>query len=107
MGLVGILIGLGLLIALAFRGWSVLLLAPIAGLVAAGFSREPLLAHWTQTFMGSAARFFAQFFPIFLLGALFGKLMEDSGSVTSIAKFMTKRLGPTRSLLAVGAAGGI
>ena len=28
MGLVGILLGLGLLIALAFRGWSVLLLEP-------------------------------------------------------------------------------
>ena len=31
--------------------------------------------------MGSATQFLAQFFPIFLLGALFGKLMEDSGSV--------------------------
>jgi len=48
-----------------------------------------------------------QFFPIFLLGALFGKLMEDSGSVTSIAKFMTERLGPQRSVLAVVLAGAI
>jgi H+/gluconate symporter-like permease len=51
VGLLGILIGLGLLIWLAFRGWSVLLLAPIAAVVAAAFSREPVLAHWTQTFM--------------------------------------------------------
>jgi hypothetical protein len=36
---------------------------------------EPLLAHWIQTFIGSAARFLAQFFPLVLLGALFGKLM--------------------------------
>ena len=35
--------------------------------------------------MGSAAQFLAQFFPFFLLGALFGKLMEDSGSVTAVA----------------------
>ena len=42
IGLAGMLGGLGLLIALAFRGWSVLLLAPIAALVAALFSREPL-----------------------------------------------------------------
>ena len=83
-GLLGILIGLGILIAFAFRGWSVLLLAPIAALIAALFSREPLLAHWTQTFMTSAAGFLAQFFPLFLLGALFGKLMEDSGSVSAI-----------------------
>lgn len=55
MGLLGILLGLALLVWLAYRGWSVLLLAPVAALVAAAFAGEPLLAHWTQTFMGSAA----------------------------------------------------
>ena len=88
LGFLGILIGLGLLISLAFRGWSVLLLAPLAASIAALFSREPLLAHWTQTFMLSAAGFLAQFFPLFLLGALFGKLMEASGSVAAIAKYL-------------------
>jgi H+/gluconate symporter-like permease len=107
MGLIGVLIGLGLLIWLAFRGWSVLLLAPAAALIAAAFGREPLLAHWTQTFMGSAAQFLAQFFPIFLLGALFGKLMEDSGSVAAISSFMTERLGKGRAILAVVLAGAI
>jgi H+/gluconate symporter-like permease len=106
-GLLGILIGLGLLIAFAFRSWSVLLLAPLAALIVAIFSREPLLAHWTQTFMLSAASFLAQFFPLFLLGALFGKLMEDSGSVTAIANFMTRRLGPQRAVLAVVLAGAL
>ena len=107
MGLVGILIALGLLIWLAYRGWSILLLAPAAAILAAAFAGEPLLAHWTQTFMASAAQFVMQFFPIFLLGALFGKLMEDCGSVTSIAKFMTERLGPQRAVLAVVLAGAI
>src|ERR1700728_2259995 len=105
LGLLGILLGLGLLIALAFRGWSVLLLAPLAALIAASFSSEPLLAHWTQTFMGSAATFLAQFFPLFLLGAVFGKLMEDSGSVTTVASFMTGALGKSRAMLAVVLAG--
>ena len=50
MGLLGILVGLGLLIWLAFRGWSVLLLAPAAALLAALFGGEPLLANWTQIF---------------------------------------------------------
>ena len=107
MGLFGILVALGLLIWLAYRGWSVLLLAPWAAVLAAGLAGEPLLAHWTQTFMGSAARFIAQFFPIFLLGALFGKLMEDSGSVTAIANFMTERLGPRRAVLAVVLSGAV
>jgi H+/gluconate symporter-like permease len=107
MGLLGILLALGLLIWLAYRGWSVLLLAPAAALVAAAIAREPLLAHWTQTFMGSAAQFIAQFFPLFLLGALFGKLMDDSGSVQAIARFMTERLGPRRAVLAVVLAGAL
>jgi H+/gluconate symporter-like permease len=107
MGLFGILIALGLLIWLAYRGWSVLLLAPLAAVLAAGLAREPLLAHWTQTFMGSASRFIMQFFPIFLLGALFGKLMEDSGSVSAIAKYMTERLGSQRAILAVVLAGAL
>ncbi|MBZ9935522.1 GntP family permease [Mesorhizobium sp. BR1-1-16] len=106
-GLLGILLGLGLLIALAYRGWSVLLLAPVAALIAALLSGEPLLAHWTQTFMGSAATFIGQFFPLFLLGALFGKLMEDSGAVASIAEFMTEKLGTKRAILAVVLAGAI
>jgi H+/gluconate symporter-like permease len=105
MGLFGILVGLALLILFAFRGWSVLLLAPAAALVAAAFGGEPLLANWTQIFMGSAARFLAQFFPIFLLGAVFGKLMDDSRSVSAVADFMTKSLGERRVILAVVLAG--
>jgi H+/gluconate symporter-like permease len=105
MGLLGILIGLGLLIWLAFQGWSVLLLAPAGALVASAFGGEPLLANWTQVFMGGAARFLAQFFPIFLLGAIFGKLMEESRSVSAVADFMTKKLGERRAMLAVVLAG--
>jgi len=105
VGLFGILLGLALLIWLAYRGWSILLLAPGAALIAAAFAGGPLLAYWTQTFMDSASRFVAQFFPLFLLGALFGKLMEDSGSVSAIAQFMTDRLGPARAVLTVVLAG--
>jgi len=107
MGLFGILLGLALLVWLAYRGWSILLLAPAAALIAAAFAGGPLLAHWTQTFMDSASRFIAQFFPLFLLGALFGKLMEDSGSVSRIAQYMTERLGPGRAILTVVLAGAI
>jgi H+/gluconate symporter-like permease len=107
MGLLGIVVGLGLLIWLAFRGWSVLLLAPVAALIAAAFGGEPLLANWTQVFMGSAARFLAQFFPLFILGAVFGKLMEDCGAVTAVAEFMTKTLGERRVMLAVVFAGAL
>jgi H+/gluconate symporter-like permease len=85
----------------AYRGWSVLLVAPLAALVAAVFSGEPLLAHWTQTFMSGAARFVTQWFPMFLLGGLFGKLMGDSGSISSIAQYLTDKLGTNRTMLSV------
>lgn len=107
MGLLGILVGLAGLIFFAFRGSSILIIAPLAGLIVAVFAGEPLLASWTQTFMPNAAQFVAQFFPLFLLGAVFGKLMEDSGSVTSIAHFMTQKLGAQRAILAVVLAGAI
>ena len=105
LGLLGILLGLALIMVLAFRSWTILLLAPLAAAVAALFSGQPMLAHWTQTFMPAAAGVVAQFFPLFLLGALFGKLMDDSGSVSAIADYMTRRLGPSRAILAVVAAG--
>jgi hypothetical protein len=101
MGLFGILLGLALLMWLAYRGWSVLLVSPLAALVAAAVSGEPLLAHWTLTFMNGAARFFIQWFPMFLLGGLFGKLMDDSRSISSIANFLTERLGTRNTMLSV------
>ncbi len=107
MGLLGIVMGLGLLAWLSYRGWSVLVLAPAGALVAAAFSGEPLLAHWTLTFMTAAAGFMAQFFPLFLLGAIFGKLMDDSGAVQGIARWMTETLGTERAMLAVVLAGAL
>ena len=107
MGLLGILAGLAILVWLAFRGWSVLLLAPAAALVAAIFGGQPLLASFTQVFMESAARFLAQFFPLFLLGAVFGKLMDDSGSVSTVASFMAKTFGERHTMLAVVLAGAV
>ncbi|WP_036044465.1 GntP family permease [Paraburkholderia mimosarum] len=101
IGLGGMLASLALLIWLAFRGWSVLLLAPLCAIVAALVSGEPVLAHWTQTFMSSTGRFLAQFFPIFLLGSLFGKLMEDSGSVDAVARLMIDKLGTRHAIVAV------
>lgn len=99
--LLGIAIALGLLIWMAFRGFTLLLAAPAAALVAALFSGEPLLAKWTLTFMTGAANFVRNLFPLFLLGGVFGKLMDDSGAALSIARTITEKLGETRAIMAV------
>ena len=101
-GLLGVLLALGLLIYLAYRGVSVLLLGPVMALIAALFAvGTPLLATYTQVFMGSAGNFIIQYFPLFLLGAIFGKLMDDSGAAESIAQGIVGRLGNERAILAV------
>jgi len=99
--LIGILVALGLLILMAFRGFTLLLAAPLAAIVAALFSGEPLLAKWTLTFMQATANFVRNFFPLFLLGGLFGKLMDDSGAALSIARTIVDKLGESRAVLAV------
>lgn len=99
--LFGILVALGLLIVLAFRGFSLLLAAPLAAIVAALFSGEPLLAKWTLTFMQATANFVRNFFPLFLLGGVFGKLMDDSGAALSIARGIVAKLGEQRAVMAI------
>jgi H+/gluconate symporter-like permease len=105
LSLVGVLLALGLLVFLAYRGWSILLLAPICALIAALIAGQPLLANLTQTFLPNAAHFVGQFFAIFLLGAVFGKLMEARGSIEAIAGYLTRQLGARRAILAIVLAG--
>lgn len=102
IGLLGVVAALALLIWLAYRGVSVLLLGPAMALLAALFAAgTPLLATYTQVFMSSAGNFIVQYFPLFLLGALFGKLMDDSGAAEAIAQGIVARLGAERAILAV------
>ena len=108
LGLVGIFLSLGLLMYLAYRGVSVLVLAPLMALLAASFAGgQPLLATYTQIFMAAAGKFVVAYFPLFLLGAVFGKLMADSGSADAIARWIVRRTGPRRAVLAVVLACGI
>lgn len=103
IGLFGIILSLGLLMFLAYRGITVLILAPILALVAVVFSGEGavVLGTYTQVFMQSLGSYVVKYFPLFLLGAVFGKLMDDSGSARTIARWLVAKLGKHRSLLAI------
>ncbi len=108
LGLLGIVLSLALLMYLAYRGISVLILAPLLALLAVVIGGDaPVLATYTQVFMKSAGNYVVTYFPLFLLGALFGKLMDDSGSAASIARWIVARTGPERAILAVVLACGI
>ncbi len=102
LSILGILVSLVVLMVFAYRGVSVLILGPLAAAVAVlATPGAPLLASYTQVFMGAAGGFVALFFPLFLLGALFGKLMEDSGAARAIALRFVAWLGAPRAVLAV------
>jgi H+/gluconate symporter-like permease len=102
IGITAIAVALLLLMYLAYRGLSLLILAPaLAALVALVSVDTPLLASYTQVFMGAAGDFIVLYFPLFLLGAIFGKLMQDSGAAEVLASAIVERLGDTRAILAV------
>lgn len=108
LGIIGILIALGLLMFLAYRGHSILLIAPITALIAVVFAGNvPIVASYTQIFMPATGAFIVQFFPLFMLGALFGKLMEDSGSAQTLSRWIIGRLGRQQAVLAVVLACGV
>ncbi len=96
-GVTGIVLSLLLLIYLAYRDVSVLVLAPLCAMVAVVFDGHlPLLATYTQIFMGSVGQLVKDFFPIFLLGAIFGKRMEESGAGAKIADWVVQTVRMTR-----------
>lgn len=101
-GLFAILVALILLMYLAYRGVTLLIVAPaMATLAIALGGGIPLLAAYTQIFMTNMGDFIIAFFPLFLLGAVFGKLMDDSGSARSIAQTISNWLGAEQAVLAV------
>ena len=108
IGLMVVFIALFLLIYLAYRGVSLLILTPALATFAVVASREgSALGSYTQIFMGGAGNFITLYFPIFLLGAVFGKLMEDSGSAQTLANGIIAKLGAGRAILAVVLSGAV
>src|SRR5699024_1226522 len=99
LALIGIILSLALLITLAYRGHSVVAVAPFAASIAVIFSGAPLLASYTQIFMPALGGFMASFFPLFLVGAIFGRLMTVSGYAQDLASWISRMLGPKFAIL--------
>jgi H+/gluconate symporter-like permease len=93
---------LALLMYFAFRGVTLLILAPAIACTAAALGGGlPMLGAYTQIFMRNMGEFAIAYFPLFLLGAIFGKLMDDSGCAGAIARGVSATLGAERAVLAV------
>ena len=91
------LLALGFLIVVAYRGYSVILFAPVAALGAVLFTMPgSVLPAYSALFMDSMATFLKNYFPVFMLGALFGKLIEVSGFAKAIAAGISGKRSPPR-----------
>ncbi|MBP1764558.1 MAG: Citrate transporter [Firmicutes bacterium] len=101
MEVLGIIISLLLLMFFAYKGFSVIYLAPMFALLAAVSQGLSPLPAYTELFMGKAVGFVKVFLPVFVLGAMFGKVMEDTGMAKSIAKFVTEKLGEKYTIIAI------
>jgi H+/gluconate symporter-like permease len=109
LSLIGLIAGLGLLIYLTMRGMSLFVATPLCALLVALTSGVPLLpplagedgVNLVTQYMNGFTGFIASWFFIFLLGSLFGKLMESSGGADSVSHYIISRLGTRRAALAV------
>jgi len=96
------LLGLAFLILVAYRGFSVILFAPIAAMLPVLLTDPSAIPTvFTNLYMAKAVVFIKLYFPIFLLGAVFGKLIELSGFSKSIVAAIIRLVGPKRAILSI------
>ena len=100
--LIIVIAALGFLMWMAYKGHSVILFAPIAAMGAVLLTNPGLVAPvFTGLFMSKMVGFILNYFPVFLLGAIFGKLMEISGFAKSIVSAVIKVVGARNAMLTI------
>ncbi len=106
VSMIGLIVGLILLTILAIRGVNLFLAAPICALIVA-YSGGILIFdsegndNFVQGYMDGFSGFIGAWFFVFLLGSLFGKLMERTGAAKSVAGWVMLLLGEQHAVLAV------
>lgn len=94
LGIVGLMI-------FAYRGWSIILIAPLFACIAGIFSVYGILPTYTELYMTRFAEYTKTYYPVFLFGAVFARLMEKGGLASSIAEKIIDILGEKRAILSV------
>lgn len=89
----GIVVSLIVIVALALRGWHIILIAPLAVIVTALFSGMEILPLLTGPYMKGFVNYAAKFYLVFLTASVFGKVMEDSGAARAIALAILRLTG--------------
>lgn len=101
VSLFGIVLGLVLLIALAYKGHSIIWVAPVCAMVVAVMGGLNLLDAYLGDYISGTAGYIISWFPAFFLGAVYGKIMDLTGSARSLANKIVSLIGPRFAVLAV------
>ncbi|MGD6855634.1 GntP family permease [Bacillus infantis] len=109
LSMIGLVGGLALLIFLTMRGMNLLVVGPLSALFVAVLSGMPLFpqlagegeANLVGNYMTGFSGFVTSWYLMFLLGAIFGKVMEDSGAADSVAELIVGKLGMKYAVLAI------
>jgi len=109
LGFIGMFGGLILLIVLTMRGMNLLIAAPLTALFVAILNGLPLFpqlagegaANYLTNYMDGFTGFIASWYLMFLTGAIFGKVMEDTGAADSVSRWIVGKMGMKRAALAV------
>ena len=101
MDLIIILVSLLLLMLFAYRGFSLIFIAPVFAVLAAITSDYASMPVYSELYMTKAAEYIKSYYPVFLLGAVFAKIMEEGGLAASVAAKIVSLLGRERAVLAV------
>ena len=89
------------LMSFAYRGWSIILIAPFFAVLAALLSEFGILPVYSELYMTRLAEYTKTYYPVFLFGAVFARLMEKGGLASAIAGKIMAILGEKRAILAV------
>lgn len=101
MSLFGIVLGLVLLMLLAYRGYSIIWVAPVCAIVVAVLSGYAILDAYIGDYMRGMADYVFEWFPAFFLGAVYGKVMDMTGSARSLGNALVKLIGSRFAVAAV------
>ncbi|RIL18673.1 SLC13 family permease, partial [Staphylococcus gallinarum] len=107
--------GLVILTVLVMKGMNLLIVAPISALFIAVCNGLPLFSQLAQdkqvdfvtSYMDGFSGFITSWYLMFLTGAIFGKVMEDSGAAESVSQWIINKVGAKRSVLDIILAGGL
>ena len=102
MSFLVVLGALVLLMFVAYRGYSVIMFAPVAAMLAVFFTDPAqVLPMFSGVFMEKLVGFVKLYFPVFMLGAIFGKVIELSGFSKSIVSSVIRFVGQKRAMLSI------